>query len=80
MNGKNSSLFTGDAQVKSESDMIASKTALKADVLKVGHHGSNTSTSFAFLTAVTPKYAVISVGAKNSYRHPRSTTSTLLSH
>ncbi|OAT74573.1 ComEC/Rec2 family competence protein [Parageobacillus thermoglucosidasius] len=67
--GKNAFLFTGDAEFKAESDMIKAKQPLKADVLKVGHHGAKTSTSTAFLNAVKPKYAVISVG-KNSYGHP----------
>jgi competence protein ComEC len=67
--GKNTFLFTGDAEFKAESDMIKAKQPLKADVLKVGHHGAKTSTSTAFLNAVKPKYAVISVG-KNSYGHP----------
>jgi competence protein ComEC len=66
---KNTFLFTGDAEFKAESDMIKAKQPLKADVLKVGHHGAKTSTSTAFLNAVKPKYAVISVG-KNSYGHP----------
>jgi competence protein ComEC len=66
---KNTFLFTGDAEFKSEADMIKAKQPLKADVLKVGHHGSNTSTSTTFLNAVKPRYAVISVG-KNSYGHP----------
>jgi competence protein ComEC len=64
--GNNKFLFTGDAETKSE---INSKQSLKADVLKVGHHGSKSSTSVAFIKAVAPKYAVISVG-KNSYGHP----------
>ncbi len=55
-------LFTGDAEKKSERDMIAAGYDLKADVLKVGHHGSKTSTSQAFLNKVAPTYAVISVG------------------
>lgn len=67
--GKNAFLFTGDAEAKSEADMIKDKQTLKADVLKVGHHGSNSSTTTAFLKAVAPEYAVISVG-KNSYGHP----------
>ncbi|MED5072956.1 ComEC/Rec2 family competence protein [Anoxybacillus geothermalis] len=67
--GKNTFLFTGDAEFKAESDMIKAKQPLKADVLKVGHHGAKTSTSTTFLNAVKPKYAVISVG-KNSYGHP----------
>ena len=72
--GKNTFLFTGDAEAKAEKDMIAAKATLKSDVLKVGHHGSDTSTSAAFLKAVSPKYAVISVGKGNSYGHPKRTT------
>ncbi len=68
--GKKSFLFTGDAETKAEVDMIASKQNLRADVLKVGHHGARTSTSSAFLNAVKPTYAVISVGKGNSYGHP----------
>ncbi|ETT45686.1 putative S-layer protein [Paenibacillus sp. FSL R7-269] len=67
----NSFLFTGDAEKASESDMLADGTSLRADVLKVGHHGSNSSTSKPFLDAVKPSYAVISVG-KNNYGHPDS--------
>ena len=67
--GSTSFLFTGDAETKSENDMIASGVDLQSTVLKVGHHGSNSSTSEAFLNAVNPKYAVISVGP-NSYGHP----------
>jgi competence protein ComEC len=69
--GKKSFLFTGDAETKSETDMINSKQALHVDVLKVGHHGAKTSTSAAFLKVVKPTFAVISVG-KNSYGHPTS--------
>ena len=67
--GSTSFLFTGDAQTESESDMIASGVNLQSTVLKLGHHGSSSSTSDAFLNAVNPKYAVISVGP-NSYGHP----------
>ena len=67
--GKKSFLFTGDAETKAENDMIKSKQTLKADVLKVGHHGAKTSTSKSFLNAVKPVHAVISVG-KNNYGHP----------
>lgn len=70
--GTNAFLFTGDAEKKSEADMIAAKKTLKADVLKTGHHGSVSSTSPALLKAVSPKYAVISVG-DNSYGHPAAT-------
>jgi competence protein ComEC len=72
--GKNSFLFTGDAHADSESQMISAGFDLKADVLKVGHHGSDTSTSPAFLSKVAPKYAVISVGVGNSYGHPHAVT------
>lgn len=68
--GNKSFLFTGDAETKSETDMINSKQTLKADVIKVGHHGAKTSTGKNFLNAVKPKYAVISVGKGNRYGHP----------
>ena len=68
--GKNSFLFTGDAETQSESEMLHLGSQLKADVLKVGHHGSRTSSTAAFLKLVAPKYAVISVGKGNSYGHP----------
>jgi len=76
--GSTSFLFTGDAETESENDMLASGADLQSTVLKVGHHGSNTSTSDAFLNAVDPKYAVISVG-ENSYGHPTEATLTRLS-
>ncbi|MDD4169265.1 MAG: ComEC/Rec2 family competence protein [Desulfotomaculaceae bacterium] len=65
-------LFTGDAQEQSEFQMLVSSRGVtpKADVLKVGHHGSHSSTTPAFLRAVNPRYAVISVGAGNDYGHP----------
>lgn len=68
--GKNIFLFTGDASRVSEKEMLKKGYSLAADVLKVGHHGSNTSTTGNFLKAVAPKYAVISVGAHNDYGHP----------
>lgn len=71
---KTSFLFEGDAQTDSEQEMLAKGYNLKADVLKVGHHGSDTSTSPEFLKAVSPKYAVISVGKGNSYGHPKQVT------
>jgi competence protein ComEC len=63
-------LFTGDAERESELDMLESGQNLESTVLKVGHHGSKTSTSYTFLRAVAPKYAVISCGLNNSYGHP----------
>jgi competence protein ComEC len=63
-------LFTGDASEESEKDMLAGKYNLSADVLKVGHHGSSTATTQAFLDAVKPSFAVISVGQDNSYGLP----------
>jgi beta-lactamase superfamily II metal-dependent hydrolase len=72
--GKVSFLFTGDAGKIPESEMLKKGIDLSASVLKVGHHGSNTSTTDNFLDAVYPKYAVISVGKDNDYNHPASTT------
>ncbi len=63
-------LFTGDMEVTAENDLIGNGTILKADVLKVGHHGSNTSTGQRFLQAVSPMYGVISLGKNNDYGHP----------
>ena len=64
-------LFAGDIQKDAESDMVAEySTLLDADVLKVAHHGSNTSSSEHFIAQVSPKYAVISVDSPNSYGHP----------
>ncbi|WP_338834030.1 ComE operon protein 3 [Moorella humiferrea] len=68
--GNTAFLFTGDAETVSEEEMLSAGYNLKADVLKVGHHGSASSTSAAFLKAVAPKYAVISVGKGNDYGHP----------
>jgi competence protein ComEC len=78
--GNTSFLFTGDAQTDSEQEMLAKGYSLKADVLKVGHHGSSTSTSAAFLQAVSPRLAVIEVGAGNTYGHPAQTTLTKLAN
>ena len=67
-------LFTGDAQTDSEKEMLAKGYNLKADVLKVGHHGSSSSTSPEFLKAVSPQYGVIMVGLGNDYGHPHQVT------
>ncbi|GIP25416.1 MBL fold protein [Paenibacillus sp. J23TS9] len=71
--GKNSFLLTGDAEAESEKAMLASGADVQADVMLVGHHGSNSSTTLKFLKAVNPKYAVIQVGKDNTYGHPKST-------
>lgn len=68
--GNNSFLFTGDAETLGEKEILDKKLDVKADVLKVGHHGSKTSTSDGFLKAVAPKYAVISSETGNDYGHP----------
>jgi len=66
-------LFAGDAEKVSEEEMINKGYDLKADVLKVGHHGSKSGTSEEFLRAVSPEYAVISVGDNNDYGLPDET-------
>ena len=77
--GSASFLFTGDAEKLSEKEMLANGTDLKADVLKVGHHGSVSSTSSNFLQAVSPEYAVIMCGSGNDYGHPHKETLAALS-
>ena len=73
--GDTTFLFTGDAESSSESAVLAEyAAALDADVLKVGHHGSSTSSSDAFLAAVSPDAAVISCGTDNDYGHPHTET------
>ncbi len=72
--GKTSFLFTGDAKKAVEKEMLSHNADLKADVLKVGHHGSYTSTSDDFLSAVDPTYAVITCGKNNEYGHPHKET------
>lgn len=72
--GETSFLFTGDAEREAEQALLDAGAMLKADVLKVGHHGSDTSTSYPFLREVMPEYAVISVGEGNSYEHPEENT------
>jgi competence protein ComEC len=72
--GSTDFLFMGDAETISEQEILATGVDLRADVLKVGHHGSNTSSSDAFLEAVAPTYAVICVGKDNRYGLPTSNT------
>ena len=71
--GENALLFTGDMETEAENDMLdywGSRVDWNVDVLKVGHHGSNTSTGYRFLYEAAPAYGVISVGAGNAYGHP----------
>lgn len=70
--GNNSFLFTGDAEKEIEEKLIFLNDYLKSDVLKISHHGSNTSTSDSFLNKISPKYAIISVGKNNIYGHPNT--------
>lgn len=63
-------LFTGDATISIEKKIILDNPSLKADILKAGHHGSDTSSCEEFLKAISPETAIISVGKKNSYGHP----------
>lgn len=72
--GNNVFLFMGDAETEIERELLQIGADLKADVLKVGHHGSSTSTSDEFLDAVSPRYAVIMCGKDNSYNHPHKET------
>ena len=68
--GKISFLFTGDMESIAEQDLLESNVNLKADVLKVGHHGSYSSSSYRFLREVMPTYGVIQCGRNNEYGHP----------
>lgn len=68
--GETSFLFTGDAERDSEQDILERGTDISADVLKVGHHGSENSTTYPFLREIMPEIAVISVGEGNKYGHP----------
>lgn len=70
--GETTFLFTGDAEDKAEEIILNNNLNIQADVLKIGHHGSRYSTTDKFLNRVNPKYAIISVGTGNSYKHPES--------
>jgi competence protein ComEC len=80
--GERSLLLTGDAEAEEEARLLEHvQGELRADVLKVGHHGSHTSTTKAFLEAVAPRFATISSGVRNRFDHPRqSTLDTLWEH
>jgi beta-lactamase superfamily II metal-dependent hydrolase len=70
LHGETAFLFTGDAEGPSEQDMLEAGSPVRANILKIGHHGSSTATTPAFLDAVSPAVAVISCGSVNSYGHP----------
>ena len=72
--GNTSFLFTGDAESEAENEILASGKNISSTVLKVGHHGSDSSTTTAFLKRVSPKYAVIPVGYDNAYSFPNQET------
>ena len=76
--GETTFLFPGDAEADSEEEILDAGYEVSADVLKVGHHGSSTSTSEPFLEAVNPRWAVISCGEDNRYGHPHRETRQLL--
>jgi competence protein ComEC len=68
--GQHAFLFPGDAELESESHLLKFANVLDSDLLKVGHHGSNTSSLPAFVAAVSPQWAVTSVGRWNNFSHP----------
>lgn len=79
--GENEFLLTGDSPTSIENYLVQGESLyLQSDVLKVGHHGSKTSTSQGFVSAVSPQYAVISVGKDNKYGHPNQETLDTLSN
>lgn len=72
--GRRAFLFTGDAEHEAEAHLLASGAQLQADFLKVGHHGSRTSSTPAFLDAVQPRVASMSTGVRNRFGHPHTAT------
>lgn len=72
-------LFTGDIERDAETKLVATGADLSANVLKVAHHGSDSSSSYLFLRSVLPQYAIISCGKNNSYNHPHQQTLDILS-
>lgn len=76
--GERAFLLMGDAEKLSEEEILKSGMDVKADIIKIGHHGSSSSSSEAFIKAVEPEYSVISVGEGNDYNHPHKETTSLL--
>lgn len=73
-------LFMGDAGVDVEASLIDIYNISNIDILKVGHHGSNTSTSLEFINYINPKYSIISVGRNNRYNHPKDEVLDILKY
>lgn len=76
--GETRFLLTGDAETPVEKAVLESNADISADILKLGHHGSSTGTSYEFLKAVSPAHAVISCGENNKYGHPHDETMSRL--
>lgn len=72
-------LFMGDAGIEKEKDILEKYNLNNIDFLKVGHHGSNTSSSEFFINSINPKYSLISVGKNNRYGHPKKSVLDTLS-
>ncbi|NFO86301.1 MBL fold metallo-hydrolase [Clostridium botulinum] len=73
--GDTSFLFTGDAEKEVENEILLdSNNNIRSDVIKIGHHGSSTSSSKSFIEKVNPSIAIISVGADNKFNHPNKST------
>ncbi len=73
-------MFMGDAGIEKEKDILDKYNLDDIDFIKVGHHGSDTSSSEYFIDIVNPKYAIISVGAHNRYGHPKDEVLETLSN
>ena len=76
--GNKSFLFCGDAEVENEKEMLKADFSLSSDVIKVGHHGSDTSSDPKFIQVVNPEIAIISTGKDNKFGHPHQQTLDLL--
>ena len=73
-------LFMGDASIEKEKDILNEYSIENIDFLKVGHHGSDTSSSKEFIDIMNPKYSIISVGENNRYNHPKKSVLNTLSN
>lgn len=76
--GEMDMIMTGDAEKEVEKDILETGENIDAEILKVGHHGSDTSSSKEFLDAISPEYALISCEVGNKHKHPTETTMKLL--